>query len=208
MTKRVVHVIGNGVMASLFDHSSKGLRLLCNLPPFNVENAFAHCIVDFKMMKAMTEGSIQVPGRWILGFRPKKWMEANPQFNIQKSQQIREFYLELPEYANNYTDFNCGHFAVHYAANKLKADEIHMYGFDSIFDPDLRSCTDFYLNSARDPAMNHKLNGNWRPIWYYMFKDFKDTEFILYHKHNELKVDHDDNVKVIVKDPRSMKKTG
>mgnify|MGYP003142601475 CR=1 FL=1 len=206
MSKKVVHVIGNGVMATLFDHNSKGLRLLCNLPPFPVANAYAHCIVDFKMMNAMMEGSITVPGKWILGYRPKKWMEKYPGFQMQKMQQIREYYTKLPSYASNYTDFNCGHFAVYYACEKLQADEIHMYGFDSIFDPDLRSCTDFYLSSVRDDPNTHKLNGNWRPIWYYMFKDFKDKQFFLYHKHSNIKLEHDDNVNIIVKNPSEMKK--
>lgn len=206
MAKKVVHVVGNGLMANLFDHNSKGLRLCCNLPPFQVDNSYASCIVDFKMMKAMMEGSISVPGKWILGFRPKMWMEKYPDFKMKNIDKIREFYTELPKYAKNYTDFNCGHFAVYYAANKLNADEIHMYGFDSIFDPDLRSCTDFYLNSVRDNPNTHRLNGNWRPIWYYMFKDFSNKKFFLYHKHPNIKLEHGENVKVVVRDPKQMKK--
>ena len=58
----------------------------------------------------------------------------NPDYYMKVSKQVKEFYTELPNYAANYTDFNCGHMAAHYSANKLKADEIHLYGFDSIFD--------------------------------------------------------------------------
>ena len=47
--------------------------------------------------------------------------------NIKKGELIYK-------YAKNYTDWNCGHMAVHYACNKLLANEVHMYGFDSIFD--------------------------------------------------------------------------
>jgi len=207
MSKRVVHVIGNGVMAQLFDHNSKGLRLCCNLPPFPVQNVFAHCMVDFKMMKAVTEGSVIVPGKWVLGYRPNMWMTKYPDVKLKFSQQIREFFLEKPKYAKNFTDFNCGHMAVYYASHQLKADEIHMYGFDSLFDFDLRSCTDFYLSSPRDGTNTHKLNQNWRPIWWHMFKDFKDINYYLYYKHSDIKIEPlPKNVNVVVRDPKEMKK--
>ena len=206
MSKKVVHVIGNGMMAQLFDHNAKGLRLCCNLAPFPVENVYASCIVDFKMMRALTEGSIQIPGKWILGYRPKIHMSQFPQFHMQVSDKIREFYTELPKYAKNYTDFNCGHFAVYYASQKLQADEIHLYGFDSLFDFDLRSCTDFYLSSQRDNMNTHRLNGNWRPIWYYMFHEFKDIKYKLYHKHSDIKIEPlPDNVEIVVRDPKQVK---
>lgn len=184
---KVVHIIGNGPSASLYDPRSTGLKYTCNLPPFAVPDAKATFMVDFKMMKALYEGSVQVPGNWILGYRPKKWMEMKPGFYMKYAAQIKEFYTEKPDYVDNYTDFNCGHMAVHYAANKLKADEIHMYGFDSIFDPDLRSCTDFYLSSDRSAQNSTRLAGNWRPIWSKMFKEFSNTRFVLYHFHDKTK---------------------
>jgi hypothetical protein len=62
---KVVHVIGNGNNASLYK-PAPGLKITCNLPPFEVQDVYATCIVDFKMMKAMHEGSVIVPGNWIL----------------------------------------------------------------------------------------------------------------------------------------------
>ena len=134
---KTAHVIGNGDSASRYN-PAPGLKITCNLPPFAVENVYTTCMVDFKMMNAIKEGSVIVPGDWVLGARPKKFMELNPQFNMRYAAQVKEYYTELPAYAENYTNFNCGHMAVHYAANKLKCDEIHMYGFDSIFDFNLR----------------------------------------------------------------------
>ena len=55
-------------------------------------------------------------------------MQNNPNFYMKVAQQIKGFYLTLPSYVTNYTDFNCGHMAAHYTANELQADEIHMYG--------------------------------------------------------------------------------
>ena len=90
---RVVHVIGNGDSADLYNKEErKGLKLTCNLPPFPVPNVYASCIVDFKMMKAITEGVIDVPGEWVLGYRPKIWMEKHPTFFMQRAQQIKEFF--------------------------------------------------------------------------------------------------------------------
>ena len=52
--KRVVQLVGNGDNASLFFKEPRpGMKLTCNLPPFNVAGTYASVIVDFKMMKAM-----------------------------------------------------------------------------------------------------------------------------------------------------------
>ena len=119
--RRVVHIIGNGGSSFLYNEEKrKGLKLGCNQIGFNIPEKYASCIVDYKFMQAMTNGEITLPGQWILGFRPKHWMEMNPNYYMKVSTQVKEFYTELPNYAANYTDFNCGHMATHYAANKLK----------------------------------------------------------------------------------------
>lgn len=196
---RTIHVIGNGDCSALYKQGSKGLKITCNLPPFAVPDAYATCLVDFKMMRAMNEGSVFPPGQWILGFRPNKYLEMNPNLRIKWMHHIRDTYLELPDYCANYTDFNCGHMAVHYSCNKLKGTEIHMYGFDSIFDFNLRSCTDFYLNSDRGDTNNMRLANNWRPIWQNIFKEFSDTQFVLHHKHDKIKFSIPKNVEIVTK---------
>jgi len=202
--KRVVQLVGNGDNASLFFKEPRpGMKLTCNLPPFNVAGTYASVIVDFKMMKAMQEGSILVPGEWILGMRPKIHMEKNPTFYMRHSHQIKEFYTVLPEYVANYTDFNCGHMATHYAANKVKADEIHLYGFDSIFDFNLRSCSDFYLGSDRGNQNNNRLANNWRPVWENMFKEFPNTKFFLHHMHDAIKINIGNNVEIVTYDSKA-----
>ena len=114
--------------------------------------------------------------------------------------QIKEFYTVLPDYVANYTDFNCGHMAVHYAANKCKAEEVHMYGFDSLFDFNLRSTSDLFLNSDRGNNNNNRLANNWRPVWESMFREFPNTKFVLYHKHNAIKCNISSNVHVVTYD--------
>ena len=196
MTK-VVHVVGNGDWVDLYNREErKGLKLACNLPPFPIgKGHYATCMVDFKFMAALREGSVYVHGDWVLGYRPKIWMDRHPEFYMKTANHVKEFYTELPKYAPNYTDFNCGHMAVHYACNKLKADVVHMYGFDSIFDFNLRSKSDFILNSDRENMNNNRLASNWRPIWTGLWHEFKNTEFILHHFHGDFKVKHPDNVK-------------
>lgn len=196
---RVLHVIGNGDNAQWYnDEPRKGLKLTCNIPPFPVKDAYGTVMVDFKMMRALTKKELTLPGDWILGFRPKIWMEKNPQWYVQMSSQVKEFYLNLPKYVANYTDFNCGHMATHYGCTKFKPDIVHLWGFDSIFDMNLRSCSDFYLASPRDDASNVRLSSNWRPVWENMFNEFKDTEFVLHHVHDKLKIRKGPNVSVEV----------
>jgi len=196
---RTVHVIGNGDCASFYNNEErKGLKLCCNVPPFEIYDMYATCIVDFKMMATIKAGQVSPPGEWLCGIRPKLFCEKNPNFHMKIASRIKEFYTEKPKYAKNYTDFNCGHFATYYAAKKLKAERIHLWGFDSIFDFNLRSYTDLVLHSDRGNMNNHRLSENWRPLWKNMFADFKDTEFILHHKHDSLKFEVGDNVKTIV----------
>jgi hypothetical protein len=195
---KIAHVIGNGDNATRYK-PAPGLKITCNLPPFAVENVYTTCMVDFKMMNAIKEGSVIVPGEWVLGARPKKFMELNPQFNMRYAQQVKDYYTVLPDYAENYTNFNCGHMAVHYAANKLKCDEIHMYGFDSLFDFNLRSASDLYLISDREANNSLRLSNNWRPIWQEIFKEFPNTQFVLHHKHENIKIPVSKNVEIRTK---------
>lgn len=208
---RVVHVIGNGDSASLYGREvRKGVKIACNQTPFEIPEKFATAIVDFKFMNAMNKGQLAVDGKWILGFRPKRYLEDHPDYHMKIAQQIREFYTDLPKYAlmpgdnigQGYTNWSCGHMAVHYAAKKLKADEVHMYGFDSIFDWNLRSFSDISLNSDRGNTNNNRLAGNWRPIWTRLWEEFKDsTQFILHHNHDKFKVRHGPNVSARVYKP-------
>ena len=86
--------------------------------------------------------------------------------------------------------------ATHYLANKLNCDEIHMYGFDSIFDFNLVSTTDLVLMSNRDHSNTHRLAENWRPITEGIFKEFPNIQFVVHHKHDKAKIDLPKNVEV------------
>lgn len=192
---RVAHIIGNGPSALMYN-PSKGIKITCNVPPMAVDNVYTTCIVDFKMCHGIHRDGVYVPGDWVCGARPKKYTELYPDFYMKHATQIKEFYLTLPKYAPDYTAFNCGHMATHYTANKLQAKEIHMYGFNSMFDFDLSSSSDTILNSDRGTMNNARLTNNWRPIWQGLFSEFSDTQFVLYHKHDAIKFKVPENVEI------------
>lgn len=199
---KIIHVIGNGDKAHYYQREErKGMKLLCNMPPFEMDpkEVYATCMVDFKMMMALTEGSIKLDQyEWVLGTRPRIWMYERSTFYLKYASRVREFYTHVPKYAGNATNFNCGHMAVHYAAAKHKADEIHLYGFDSILDFNMRSVTDLFLQSDRGDTNNYRLLNNWRPVWRDIFREFPQTKFVLHHNHDNLKIPKLDNMEVVV----------
>ena len=73
-----IHILGNGDTATLMPQSTRngqdGKVIVCNQPPFNVK-AYACALVDFKMMKALQEGSVNLDMfNWVCGNRPKMHM--------------------------------------------------------------------------------------------------------------------------------------
>ena len=208
-----LYILGNGDSAQLMPQSIRiereGKLIVCNLPPFEVGNVYAACVGDFKMMAALTEGSVNLDRyQWVLANRPQIWMDSNPSFYIKHSHHIREFYTHVPSYCDlgdpslAATNFNCGHLAAHYSAKRHQPDEIHMFGFDSIFDTNMRSYTDVVLSSDREPANNYKLLDNWRPIWQGIFSEFPNITFYLYHSHSNIKLNISKNVKIMVSCPK------
>ena len=204
-----VNVLGNGPSSGLFKRGTEGKLLICNFPPFTLtkKEVYATCMVDFKMMAALQKGEIQLDMYdWILGMRPKLWMENQGTFYMKYSHCVRTFHTDIPSYAQlsnqspgqAATNFSCGHMATHFACKKMKATEVHLYGFDSIFDMDLTSFTDILLESDRGTQNTHRLANNWRPIWPSMFKEFKDTKFVLHHYHKNIKIEIPDNVEISV----------
>ena len=203
-----VNVLGNGPSNFMFERGTKGKLLVCNMPPFELNNKEVHasCMVDFKMMKALQEGIVRLDMYdWVLGARPRKWMEIQPNFYLKYSQNIRDFHQHIPKYAQlpgqsegqAATNYSCGHMAVDYACRKMNADEVHLYGFDSIFELDLASSTDLILESDRTTQNTYRLANNWRPIFTMMFQEFKDVQFYIHHGHDNAKIKLPKNVTII-----------
>jgi hypothetical protein len=73
-----------------------------------------------------------------------------------------------------------------------------MYGFDAIFDFNMRSVTDLVLSSDRTQVNNYRLLNNWRPVWRDIIREFPNTKFVLHHNHTELKIPKLDNIEIVV----------
>ena len=204
-----VNVLGNGDYAPLFKRGTEGKLLVCNMPPFELTKAEVHasCMVDFKMMAALQEGSVNLGMYdWVLGTRPRRWMEQNPTFYLKYSQNIKGFHTHIPEYAKlpghtlvqAATNYSCGHMAVDYACRSMRATEVHMYGFDALFDLTLRSYTDLFLEADRSDLNTHRIAMNWRPIWANLFKEFSHIQFTIHHRHDKIKFKLPKNVSIEV----------
>ena len=163
MSEDKIHILGNGDKSVLMPEPTRqgknGKVIICNQPPFAV-NPYATAIVDFKMMKALDEGSVNLDKfSWVCGNRPKIYCDKKPFFYMKHAERIREFYTDVPKYcgpnaATAATNFNCGHFATHYACRRHSPKEVHMYGFDTLLDFNMRSITDVYLSSDRSNTNN------------------------------------------------------
>lgn len=197
---KVFHILGNGDKSYYYQKEKRvGTKLLCNMPPFEMDRkeVYGTAMVDFKMMMALAEGSVQLDQYdWILGTRPRIWMYEQSGFYLKYAHCVKEFYTHVPKYAGNPTNFNCGHMAVHYAAARHGADEINLYGFDSILDFNMRSVTDLVLSSDRSNQNNFRLLNNWRPIWRDIFREFPKTNFVFHHNHDNFKIPKLDNMTV------------
>lgn len=209
MKARRVNVLGNGESARIFTRGTEGLLLVCNMPPIELpaKEVFASCMVDFKMMKALHEGKVKLDQYdWVLGTRPRKWMEQTPAFYLKYSVNIKGFHVFVPPYAqlpghslsDAATNYSCGHMATDYACRIMKADEVHLYGFDAMFDMNLNSYTDTFLKSDRSPLNVHRMSSNWRPIWAKFFEEFKNTKFVIHHTHSDIKLKLPENARVEV----------
>lgn len=198
---KIFNILGNGDHCVLYkEEPREGTLLTCNMPPFEIDpsEVYATCMVDFKMMMALNEGSIALDQYdWVLGTRPRIWMEEKSAFYLKYASKVKEFYTEVPRYAINPTNFNCGHMATHYAAKRHKADEVHLFGFDTLFDFNMRSMTDLFLSSDREANNTYRLLNNWRPVWEGIFKQFKNTKFVLHHTHSDLQIPKFDNIEII-----------
>ena len=133
-----VNVLGNGDHAYMFERGQPGKLLICNMPPFEIPKREVHatCMVDFKMMKALADGLVKLDMYdWVLGTRPRRWMEMQPNFYLKYSQNIKGFHQHIPAYAQlpgqtegqAATNYSCGHMAVDYACRTMRADEVHLW---------------------------------------------------------------------------------
>lgn len=192
-----VNIIGNGPSVSLYKDTVDGTNIICNLPNVEVKNVYASVMVDFKMMRALADGKINNDNyQWVLGVRPKTYMDEHQSFKLKHASNVRDYYPNIPSYAGNATNFNCGHVATHYACTKLKPTELHMYGFDSLFDHTITSLTDKYLQANRTEQNVDRLTAIWRNVWIHLFQEFPNIKFHIHHLHPDIQINIPRNVTI------------
>tara|TARA_S200002703_G_C3790382_1_gene243901 strand:- start:661 stop:1290 length:630 start_codon:yes stop_codon:yes gene_type:complete len=185
---REFHVLGNGPSQHLWFETDMKTGdaqnvVCCNMPWRTIPKArlWASIIGDFKMIRPISEGSIQADHMpWVLGNRPKMFCDQNPSFYMKYAYNIREFYLYVPPYARNATDWSAGHLATHYSCRRLQPDVLHMWGFDSLFSSDLSSSSDFMIPSDRGDRNRFRMNNLWRGIWRGLFDEMVNVQFVVH----------------------------
>ena len=202
---RVAHVLGNGPSQHLWFESDMktgdGKNVVsCNIPWKTVpkDRLWATVIGDFKMIRPIAEGEITAHHMpWVLGNRPKLFCDQNPSFYLKYAQNIREFYLYVPPYAKNATDWSAGHLAVHYTAMRLQPGELNMWGFDALFSHDLSSSSDLMIPSDRSATNRHRMKNTWIPIWQNLWAEMENIQFVVHTKNNvDISFQVPDNVRV------------
>ena len=81
----------------------------------------------------------------------------------------------------------------------MHSKEVHLYGFDAMFDMNLNSYTDNFLESNRTALNVHRMASNWRPIWSGFFREFSDIQFVIHHGHADIKLPLPENARVEVR---------
>jgi len=155
-----IHVIGNGASNRLFDADGE-YRIACNIPQHSIPyNALA--IIDLIVVNWM---------------RDNGWNPAKP---VLCTQQVKDHAVKRNREGHWFAEFNkvhrfsAGHHAVlHHAP---MTEEIHMWGFDSIWADDYGSQVDCIIPRPSRP----NLNLHWIPHWRSVFKQNENTEFFIH----------------------------
>jgi hypothetical protein len=159
-TRPRVHVIGNGASNSLFDIENE-YRCVCNIPQHNIPyNSIA--IIDLIVVNWMNDNGWN-PSVPVLTTNKVK------QHAIKRNRQGHWF--DVFEIKSRYS---AGHHAVEYHAPMT--DEVHMWGFDSIWTNDYTSQMDNLVPRGKRPNLNQQ----WIPHWQNIFDANKNTQFIIH----------------------------
>lgn len=155
-----VHIIGNGASNSLFDVDAE-YRIACNIPQHGIQyNCLA--IIDIVVVNWMKDNNYQ-PNVPI--------MCTNKVKEHAVKQNRNGHWFDVFEIKHRYS---AGHHAVEHHASMT--DEIHLWGFDSIWTNEYASQMDTLVPRGRRPNLNQQ----WLPHWQNIFADAKNTQFIIH----------------------------
>lgn len=169
MPKKTVNIIGNGASNSMY--SGDGPSVACNVPqhPYPYTKLF---MIDTRPLDYMRSS----------GWRPSVPVVCTQQVADQAHKlDVEGDWRPLLSRENRW---NSGHHAVNYYSTRCQ--EIHLWGFDSIWSNDLTSqCDTVIPRYARPP-----LNKYWHPIWQQLL-DKTDCRLVVHMpEHNQIPFSH------------------
>lgn len=170
MVKKSIDIIGNGASNSLYQPTSDYV-IACNIPQHSIKyNCLS--IIDTRPLTYMRE----------TGWRARVPIYCTQQVKEQaRKLNIEGDWFDVYERKNRW---NSGHHAVDYHASM--AQEMHLYGFDSLFSNDLTSqCDTIIPRYARPP-----LNKYWHPIWDIILTNVSCKIFVHIPEGNQLAISH------------------
>ena len=145
MSPKRIDIIGNGDSNNLYVPNAH-YTIACNIPQHTIKyNALS--IIDNRPLDFMKER----------GWKPRVPVFCTPEVQTRS----RKFNLEGDWFAvyERKHRWNAGHHAVLH--HNTMAQQIHLWGFDSLFSQDLTSQTDAIIPRHHRPP----LNNHWHPIW-------------------------------------------
>jgi len=171
-----VHIIGNGPSNQLFDIKNE-YRVACNIPQHNIGyNCLS--IID------------KIVVNWM---KDNQW---NPRVPVLCTQEVKDHAVSrnreghwFDVYEKKFR-YSAGHHAVEYHAPMT--DEVHMWGFDSIWTDDYSSQVDDIIPRGTRP----NLNLHWIPHWKTIFNQYPQTKFLIHSTSKTKKVELGNNVEI------------
>jgi len=159
---KIINIVGNGSSSRLFKHMGL-FTVACNIPPKNIQyNTLS--IID---------------NQPILWMKTNSWQPRVPVLCTESVKNMAQSKGRTGDWRAVYektSRWNSGHHAVKYFCETQSVDQIHLWGFDSVYTEDLTSVQDSVIIRHRRP----NLNQHWRPIWNTLFDSFPNTEMIFH----------------------------
>ena len=189
-----IHILGNGPSISAFDRGdwpSSDIRVGCNFSNESFDPNYT-VIVDVRAMKQFRGGAeaayhLGIPA--VLSDRAYNYIaDTRGGWNRIPDSVINVIDvipLHRDKKISNRLAGNSGHHGTMYSieSHPDQSDEVHIWGCDSFWGPDIRSHTDSIVNHTRDAGGARVRAGvvaPWRKYWTQIFEWYRATQFFIH----------------------------
>lgn len=171
MERKRIDIVGNGASNTMYTNQ-KNFVLAFNVP----QHGFRYDALA------------------IIDNRPINWMNSNnwhPTVPVFCTSGVKDYAKKHSRQGDwfDYLKFkprtSAGHLALEYFGTRY--EEIHMWGFDSMFSDDLTSQTDKIIPRAKRPP----LNNHWYPLWCEYMNKITATVYVHVPEDKKLEVQHE-----------------